>query len=172
MDALPRSQPAQQAPEEPPRPSPPRVPSPSPLFMAVARRRAPFARLLPAIRPCVPPAPPLPVATPETLRLPWLEVDAPPRSRDAFDVDPSIIYQVDALTFACRGVRPDIDFFADEDSSFCEFRPWSPFDDLASFTALFLHEFKFLPAAVAAAATHRALAFFVVPVQPGAPHFI
>lgn len=86
------------------------------------------------------------------------------------DVHPSIIYQIDALSFACRGVRIEIDLCApDDELSFCAPYVWKSYDELASFNALLFGDPKIMPALVAVAASHRALAWFVVPVFSGQP---
>ena len=71
---------------------------------------------------------------------------------------------MDALSYSVCGVRPDLDLFAHPGQAFtCEYK-WQPFDDLASFNCLLLHDFRLMPKLVAAAASHKCLAFLVVPV--------
>lgn len=91
-----------------------------------------------------------------------------PQCARSIDVDPSIIWQVDALLSSRRGPRIERDFCASSAAdSFTIFEPLALYDDLASFNGLFMHNFNLMPAVIAAAASHKAFGVFVVPVLPG-----
>ena len=72
-----------------------------------------------------------------------------------------------------RGPRLERDVFASSAAdSFTLFYKLKPYDDLASFSSLFMHDFDVMPAVIAAAASHHAFGLFIVPVLPGAAPFI
>ena len=96
-----------------------------------------------------------------------------PACSRSLDVDCSIIWQIDALLMCRRGPRIERDVFASSAAdSFTMYYNLMPFDDLASFSSLFMHNFEVMPAVIAAAASHRAFGLFIVPVLPGAAPLI
>lgn len=108
--------------------------------------------------------------SPTTIKLPYFPLPSRPR---AIDVHPSIIHAIDALVFARRGPRLDLDVFAKSaDDAFCFFYELRAFDDLASFNGLYMHDFNLMPEIIAAAASHQAFGVFIVPVLPDRAPFI
>jgi hypothetical protein len=104
------------------------------------------------------------------LRLPVFELPSGPRT---IDILPSAVHQFDALSFARKGVRIEVDIFANSAAdSFTLYRKMRAYDDLASFNGLYLYDFLFMPAIIAAAASHQAFGVFVVPVLPDQPPLI
>lgn len=100
----------------------------------------------------------------EILTLPKYDLPAGHRS---YNLKPGYIWQIDALAHCVCGVRPELDIFARSGMAFTRNYEWKLYDDLASFNCLLMHDFNVMPEVVAAAASHKGLAFFIVPVRPG-----
>ena len=91
------------------------------------------------------------------------------------DIDPSIIYQVDALTSKLLGhdTRIDIDLFAPSaEASYCEPYAWQKYDDIASFNVFYFHDPGKMPGVVASMARKKVFGVAIVPMMKGAGPWI
>lgn len=110
----------------------------------------------------------------QTRRLAEAPFPSPASSGRAFEMDSSVLRQLDGLCAAILGggYRLERDVLAGPGRSICKFVGREPWEALSSFTGLYMGELAAMGSWVAMAAAHHACGVFVVPRRPGCSPWI